>query len=457
MRHFSRRAFLRFALAAFLCLAVRAASADDVLELVSGAKVTGKILERTAQSVKMEARIGARTVTSTYPVARIKAIVTNGQRQDLAAASSAAGDPPPSKPPATRPAPGATARPPAASSGPLPSGVPSRTRAEVEAMVVAAGHTPPDWFDSTPLAYPQTLDLSFPQPPPGGWSNQTNVGQYVWDIVNPNPGRWKEGVRLMHHLLVVNQKNAGTVRRVMGTLGTMYQNLHEDHARAAFWWEQAAARSGLNSREGVMLAECYWKLGNRDMAIEMLNRTPSTFQSIKLWADLGETQKALAIADSAIRSNQQLEQAYLYAGDACRIAGDEARALAYYEQGAAVQPASQNPNQDKRSIDRCRASAEAIKLFQLADANRVPDGQYQSSSLGYEAPITVEVTVRNKKIESVRVAQHREKQFYSSISDTPRKIVEKQGVRGVDATSGATITSEAIINATAKALAGGAK
>jgi uncharacterized protein with FMN-binding domain len=60
-------------------------------------------------------------------------------------------------------------------------------------------------------------------------------------------------------------------------------------------------------------------------------------------------------------------------------------------------------------------------------------------------------------MESVRVTSHREKQFYSSLTDTPQKILKKQSVKGVDATSGATITSEAIINATAKAIAGGMK
>ena len=39
----------------------------------------------------------------------------------------------------------------------------------------------------------------------------------------------------------------------------------------------------------------------------------------------------------------------------------------------------------------------------------------------------------------------------------PAQIIAKQGVKGVDATSRATITGEAIINATAKALAQGAK
>jgi uncharacterized protein with FMN-binding domain len=55
----------------------------------------------------------------------------------------------------------------------------------------------------------------------------------------------------------------------------------------------------------------------------------------------------------------------------------------------------------------------------------------------------------------VKVTRHREKQYYSSLTDTPAKILKRQGVAGIDATSSATITSEAIINATAKALAGG--
>jgi uncharacterized protein with FMN-binding domain len=61
--------------------------------------------------------------------------------------------------------------------------------------------------------------------------------------------------------------------------------------------------------------------------------------------------------------------------------------------------------------------------------------------------------VRDGRIETVRVTDHHEKQYYSSISDTCQKIIAKQSVTGIDTTSSATITSEAIINATAKALA----
>jgi uncharacterized protein with FMN-binding domain len=55
------------------------------------------------------------------------------------------------------------------------------------------------------------------------------------------------------------------------------------------------------------------------------------------------------------------------------------------------------------------------------------------------------------------VTKHREKQFYAAITDTPAQIIRKQSVKGIDATSRATITSEAIVTATAKALQSGMK
>ena len=96
-------------------------------------------------------------------------------------------------------------------------------------------------------------------------------------------------------------------------------------------------------------------------------------------------------------------------------------------------------------------------MFELCDVKKIPNGAYKASSLGYEGQIEVEVVVTDKRIESVRVTQHKEKQFYNAIDETPKRIIAKQGVKGVDATSSATITSEAIINASAKALAAAAK
>ena len=90
-----------------------------------------------------------------------------------------------------------------------------------------------------------------------------------------------------------------------------------------------------------------------------------------------------------------------------------------------------------------------------ADVSRVADGSYRSSSIGYNGNLEVEVQVAGGQINAVKVTRHREKQFYAALTDTPGQILKKQSVQGVEATSRATITSQAIVNATAKALAQG--
>jgi uncharacterized protein with FMN-binding domain len=95
---------------------------------------------------------------------------------------------------------------------------------------------------------------------------------------------------------------------------------------------------------------------------------------------------------------------------------------------------------------------EAIRVFDKLDLKRIPDGKYRGAAPAYAGELQVEVTVQGGRLEDVKVVRHEEKQYYAAMLETPRKIIQEQGVRGVDATTGATITSEAIINATAKAL-----
>jgi uncharacterized protein with FMN-binding domain len=167
---------------------------------------------------------------------------------------------------------------------------------------------------------------------------------------------------------------------------------------------------------------------------------------------MGETDNALKLCDSISKSNPLI--ANFYAGDACRIAGRNKEALAYYQK-AVDSPKGLDRNEPFRN--RAVANISGLKAFELLDLKKIPDGTYKNESMGYEGPVHVAVTVKSGIIMEVKVIDHREKQFYSSITDTIRQIKEKQGVKGVDATSGATMTSEAIINATAKALAGAMK
>jgi uncharacterized protein with FMN-binding domain len=206
----------------------------------------------------------------------------------------------------------------------------------------------------------------------------------------------------------------------------------------------------------VQLAHCYHQLGNSQMGLDVLKRMSNYPPSvIKVLGDMGQTDDALRFADRLAQLGQKV-QACLYAGDVCRVASRLDQAEKYYRQAlAAASQDERNNDHSRRDRQRAEASIAAIRFYQIAP-DKVADGTYRASSLGYEDQVEVAVTVRSGRIEDVKITKHREKQFYSSLTDTPRAIVTRQGVVGVDTTSGATITSEAIINATAKALSEGA-
>lgn len=322
------------------------------------------------------------------------------------------------------------------------------TRAQINALIAEAGRTPPDWWDSVPLNYPKSLDLSW-RDAGGAWNPQLNVGQYLWDIIHPNPRRWREGVKFVHHVLSSNRNNPDAIKKGVNALSHLYSDMLQDYARGAFWSQKA--------NNPVRLANCYWKLGSKEMAVAELRKLGAdrtrNGEVIKLWADMGEHAMALRLAEAKARTDFA-DAAYLAAGDACRLAGDYAAAVDYYRRVLSLQQGGRDLDMNKK---RAQANLDGVQVFDALDLSRVPDGKYSSSSLGYNGQVHVQVSVAAGRISDVQVTRHEEKQFYASIQDTTSQIIAKQGVKGVDATSGATITSEAIINATAKALSGAMK
>ncbi len=404
------------------------------VEFLDGKKVEGKVISKDEKTLKLEVTVGGKGSVRTYPLGTIHAVTINDKRHvvneksvDDATEASA-------------------------------EKVVRRTKAEIDALIDKVGREPPEWFKDTPNNFPATLDMSWPDKVPGGWDNQKNVGQYIWDVINPNPNKWREGVKLMHHLLILHKDDPEKRERVMIELGRMYHNLHQDYARAAYWWRQADVPKSGGNGLCVKLAGCYYHLGNKQMAMELLNKQRISVVGIKLWADMGDLPKAIQMAKQyPVDSTTGADEAYMYIADGFRQAGKPKEALQWYEKVLAL-PKPDKPNgRFNRSLDRAQNGITAIKLFDLSDPKKVADGTYEDQAQGYEAPVRISVTVKAGKIEQLRVVQHREKQFYSALTDTPSKIIAKQGVKGVETTSNATITSEAIINATAKALASGNK
>jgi uncharacterized protein with FMN-binding domain len=257
--------------------------------------------------------------------------------------------------------------------------------------------------------------------------------------------------------VTLHQDDPQKRERNMLTLARMYHNLLEDYGRSAFWFRAAGVEKDPKeyAQSAVILAECYWRLGYEEEAKKFLEKIPAGISQAKLLGDMGETEKAIRMA---MEDEDSQGYAYLAAGDALRHVGRYDEALKYYQKVLAIEvPANNPPGRLIKNRNRADGNVQAIKSFEQSDPSKVPNGTYKSSSQGYEGPVEVAVVVQGGKIEKVNITQHREKQFYSAMTDTPAKIIAKQSVKGVDTTSNATITSEAIVNATAKALAAARK
>jgi uncharacterized protein with FMN-binding domain len=143
------------------------------------------------------------------------------------------------------------------------------------------------------------------------------------------------------------------------------------------------------------------------------------------------------------------------AGDALRKHGRYREALEYYRKVLALPKPPEEDALLERNRKRARVNIDSIRLFDTLDVEKIPDGVYRGASLAYNGDLTVDVEVRTGRIARVRIVSHSDKQYYSALRDTPAQIARKQDLREVDATTGATITSEAVVFATARALAKG--
>ncbi len=402
-----------------VCLLVAISTAASAAELVflDGKTVDGRTLSKSKTHLKVELEIEGKKVVQEIELSKLHKVTINGKTYVLNPRQAAA-----------------TAS--------------LKTQKEVTELVDQQGRTPPEWFDSTALEFPKTLDLDWTLPAKP-WNNQKNIGQYVWDIINPNPSKWPAGIRLMHHLLQLHQDDAAIRTRAMTSLASMYFRFFQDYPRAAFWWKQAGVKRG--DPDSIALAECYWRLGNKRLARQYIDNRRVQPSTIKLLGDMGDTSNALRIAELYAKQAREPQWALLAAGDACRAAGRYKKAIEYYRR-ALKTGAMRNKDYDRRLKDRAEQNIESIELFQFSDPQRAADGVYEAESMGYEGPVAVEVRIRSGRIADVRVTRHKEKQFYSAMKDIPSQIIDKQSVKNIDATSRATITADAIVHASAKAL-----
>ncbi len=399
----------------------------DTIEFLNGNTVTGKVIaiRKADREFDFNADFGGKQIRQTHPYDKVHAVTWNGKRFVINPMGATTGS---------------SAKP------------DSRSKKEVLDFIATQGSTDPPWLATTKTNHPQSLDLDWPLKAEGKWNESKNVGQYLWGRVNPNVSRWKPGVKMIYQIIERHKNNPTLLQRDREKLGEMYFTLFQDYARAAYWLQKS--NPPVSKPTGVHLAECYWRLGNKDMAMKMMVNRTIHLSGIKLLGDMDEIDKAISVANVYAKTNF-FNEAFLHVGDALRGAGRLDEAIVYYQK-VLDRNQARNPEYLKRYRGLASGAINAIGLNEKADINRVADGSYTAQSMGYNGPIEVQVQVASKRITNVKVTKHREKQFYAALTDTPRQIIQTQGVQDVDGTTGATITSQAILHATTEALAQGA-
>lgn len=318
-----------------------------------------------------------------------------------------------------------------------------RTAAQVNTLIKKEGSTKPEWLEDVKLKYPNTLNLTW-EKPSGGWQPNKFTGTYFWAIIRPEPKNYKEGIKLLYHLIEVNKNNPAGIEQCYNHLAYIYAHL-KDWPRAAYYAEKQ------KDQDDLLMAECYYKLGGKPMAMKILEKykTDTTRQGtiIKLLADFGELKRAVQLAEQKAKNTPDI--AFLMAGYASRQAGELDKAAAYYQQAA---DAKKGGRDIKLNKSRAKQSLDATEKLKKLDLSKIADGKYQGTANGYRGPLKVEVEVKSGKISSIRIIQSKEDRLLNAVTDIPEKIVEKQGIPGVDAITSATVSSEAIMNAVANAL-----
>lgn len=267
-------------------------------------------------------------------------------------------------------------------------------------------HIPPAWFATTPVNYDTTMP----------WQK---ARQEVRRLLAQGGDSKLEAMKIT---FVYRQKNdIGN-----GHEYPMYLFLGGEYAWALKEYEQFIASGHKNDIHALRsLATLYTYYGEHKKAIQVLTlalkNLPNNVWRIARQADVNDS-----------------------LGDVYSDMGDVDQAKKHYELAADLYPRSRQPwgreDLPKRAA-KSKAKAEMLDLH-TPKPGTLRDGRYQGSAIGYVGDVTSIVTVKDGRIEDIKV-QHRDNIVGEAPVAMPERITKAQSVK-VDAVSGATVTSVAI-------------
>lgn len=105
------------------------------------------------------------------------------------------------------------------------------------------------------------------------------------------------------------------------------------------------------------------------------------------------------------------------------------------------------------------AALATVLVTGCSSSGNYVDGTYEGSGQGNEGAIKVSLQVKDGKISKIDVVEQSETQTMmdAAIENTIPEIIEKQTAEGVDALSGATRSSQGVIDGVKAALEGAKK
>lgn len=103
-----------------------------------------------------------------------------------------------------------------------------------------------------------------------------------------------------------------------------------------------------------------------------------------------------------------------------------------------------------RKAKKVQSKLDLLSKASLDDAS-LRDGTYRETTLGYSGDIQLAVDIKGSRIAGVRVVKHQEKIDQNACVVIPQRIASQQSLQ-VDGISGATVTKDAIVDGTLRAL-----
>ena len=178
-----------------------------------------------------------------------------------------------------------------------------------------------------------------------------------------------------------------------------------------------------------------------------------------LYSGFGEFERAKAHLDKGMNNlpdppwktmrQAELHDAY---GDLYVAWGNRDEAKRHYREAIRLYPTA-TPKYGRHLLPR-RASKVQSKLdllnFGSLRTAKLSDGRYEEKALGYSGDIDLVVTIKSGRIDEIDV-DHQEKIDQGACVLIPKRIIDEQSLQ-VDGISGATITKDALVAGTYRAL-----